>query len=138
MPDEECQQFVVVNVAGAEEQQLGRTLAEFKSYFEVGVLGDQRAVVLVRPGMTSDIFPPFVGVGRRLMEAKDIKFARTLLTLANKLTPEHRACPPLQSEVRSGITSECARHWTKNAGPSFRPSFRRETSWISSFKGPMS
>ena len=50
MPDEEFQQFVVVNVAGSDEQELGRALAEFVRDFKVRVLGDQHASVLVRQG----------------------------------------------------------------------------------------
>ena len=50
VPDEEFQQFIIVNVAGGDEQKLGRTLAEFVSNFEVRVFGDQHASFLVRQG----------------------------------------------------------------------------------------
>ena len=39
---------VFKNVAGGDEEQLGRALAEFVGDFEIGVLGNQHALVLVR------------------------------------------------------------------------------------------
>lgn len=50
VPDEEFQQFIIVNVASGDEQELGRTLAEFKSDLEIGVFGDEHAIFLVRQG----------------------------------------------------------------------------------------
>ena len=48
VPGEKFQQFIVVNVAGSDEEQLGRALAKFVGDFEIGVLGNQHALVLVR------------------------------------------------------------------------------------------
>lgn len=45
---EDLQQLVVVNVAGADEEKLGRALAEFERGFEVGVFADEHAIIPVR------------------------------------------------------------------------------------------
>ena len=55
MPDEESQQFVVMNVASGDEQELGRALAEFVRDLEIGVLGDQHAQLGVRKGQKRGI-----------------------------------------------------------------------------------
>lgn len=47
---EERQQFIIVDVAGGDEQELGRTLAELVRDLKISVLGDQDASVFVRQG----------------------------------------------------------------------------------------
>ena len=47
MPGEEFQQFVVMDVARGNQQELGRPLTKFVRDLEVRVLGDQNTVVLI-------------------------------------------------------------------------------------------
>jgi hypothetical protein len=45
---EQRQQFVVVNIAGGDKKQPGRTFAKLETQLEIGVLGDQDAAGRIR------------------------------------------------------------------------------------------
>lgn len=48
VPGEQGQEVVVVNIARGDEQQPRRTLPEFKTRLEIGVLGHQDPIFSVR------------------------------------------------------------------------------------------